>query len=94
MEETIHSNAAVGAFVMTIVAMLLFAAAIRTDARWWSFRWTAAGLAGFAALAAVGTLFAGDGNGSGAIQRLLAGAVLAWFVLTAMHLRRKAFRQP
>jgi hypothetical protein len=94
MEETIHSNAAVGAFVMTIVAMLLFAVAARTDARWSSFRWIAGGLAGFAALAAIGTLFAGDGIGSGVIQRLLAGAVLAWFLLTAMHLRRRAFAQP
>jgi hypothetical protein len=94
LEETIHSNAAVGAFVMTIAAMLLFAFAIRTDARWRTVRWTAVGLAVLAALAAIGTLFAGDGIGSGAIQRLLAGAVLAWFLLTAIHLRGKAFSQP
>ena len=94
MEETIHSNAAVGAFVMTIVAMLLFAVATHSDTRWRSFRWTAVGLAALAALAAVGTLFAGDGIGSGGIQRLLAGAVLAWFLLTAIHLRGKAFSQP
>jgi hypothetical protein len=93
MEETIHSNAAVAAFVMTIVAMLLFAVATRDDARWRSFRWTAAGLAGLAAIAAAGTQLAGDRLGSGAVQRVLAGSVLAWFLLTAIHLRSKAFAQ-
>jgi len=28
---------------------------------------------------------------SGAVQRILAGAVLAWFLLTALHVRRKSF---
>jgi hypothetical protein len=93
MEETIHSNAAVGAFVLMIVSMLLFALATRDDPRWRSFRWVAASLAGLAAVAAVGTQFAGDGFGSGAVQRLLAGTVLAWFLLTALHLRTKAFAQ-
>ena len=91
MEETIHSNAAVAAFVMTIVAMLLFAVATRDDPRWRSFRWIAASLAGLAALAAAGTQLAGDRVGSGAVQRVLAGSVLAWFLLTALHLRTKAF---
>ena len=93
MEETIHSNAAVAAFVLMIVSMLLFAVATRDDPRWRSFRWVAASLAGLAALAAIGTQFAGDGVGSGAVQRVLAGAVLAWFLLTALHLRKKAFAQ-
>jgi hypothetical protein len=91
MEETIHSNAAVGAFVLMIVSMLLFAVATRDDPRWRSIRWVAAGLAGLAALAAVGTQFAGDGFGSGAIQRILAGTVLAWFLLIALHVRKKEF---
>ena len=84
MEEMIHSNAAVGAFVMLIVVD----AAVRrrdpraTTAGGRSGGWRA-GLAGLAALAAVGTQFAGDGFGSGAVQRVLAGAVLAWFLLTA-----------
>ena len=84
MEETIHSNAAVAAFVLMIVSMMLFAVATRDDPRWRSFRWVAASLAGLAALAAVGTQFAGDGVGSGAVQRVLAGTVLAWFLLTAL----------
>jgi len=25
------------------------------------------------------------------VQRILAGAVLAWFLLTALHVRRKSF---
>jgi hypothetical protein len=91
LEETIHSNAAVSAFVLMIVSMLLFALAIRDDPRWQSFRWIAVGLAGVAAIAAVGTQFAGDGMGSGAVQRLLAGSVLAWLLLTALHVRTKAF---
>ena len=91
IEETIHSNAAVGAFVMMITSMLLFAVATRTDERWRSFRWPAAAMAGLAAAAAVGTQFAGDGVGSGALQRLLAGTVLAWFLLTAIYLRGRSF---
>ena len=41
----------------------------------------------------VGTQFAGDGFGSGAIQRVLAGTVLAWFLLIALHVRKKEFAQ-
>ena len=91
VEEVIHSNSAVAAFVMLIVAMLLFSLACRSDRRWWSVRWASLGLAVTAAAAAVGTQLAGGSNWSGGIQRVLAGAVLAWFLLTALHVRRKAF---
>ena len=87
----IHSNSAVAAFVMLIVAMLLFSLACREDERWWSVRWLSLGLAVAAALAAIGTQLAGGSNWSGAVQRVLAGSVLAWFLLTAIHVRRKAF---
>ena len=91
IQEVIHSNSAVAAFVMLIVAMLLFSLACRGDDRWWSVRWLSLGLAVSAALAAVGTQLAGGSNWSGGVQRVLAGAVLAWFLLTAIHVRRKAF---
>lgn len=92
--ETIHSNSAVGAFVMLIVAMLLFSIACRSDDRWWSFRWISLVLASVAGLAAVGTQFAGESTGSGAVQRVLAGSVLAWFLSTAIHVRRGSFAGP
>ena len=94
IEELIHSNSAVAAFVMLIVAMLLFSLACRGDDRWWSFRWTSVTLAVTAAVAAALTQLAGGTSWSGAVQRMLAGAVLAWFLLTAFHLRSKAFRTP
>jgi hypothetical protein len=93
MEESIHSNAATGAFVLMIGSMVLFAVATRDDPRWRSFRMVATSSALLAAVAAVGTQFAGDGVGSGLVQRILAGAVLAWLLLTARHLRTKAFAQ-
>jgi Protein of unknown function (DUF998) len=91
IEEIIHSNAAVGAFAMLIVAMLLFSVACRDDDRWWSFRWPSTVLAMLAVVAAVGTQLAGRSSGSGLVQRLLAGAVLTWFALTALRLRSKSF---
>jgi len=91
IEEVIHSNAAVAAFAMLVVAMLLFALACRDDDRWWSFRWTSAALALAATLAAAGTQSAGRSSGSGIVQRALAAAVLAWFLLTTFRLRSKAF---
>ena len=59
IQEVIHSNSAVAAFVMLIVAMLLFSLACWGDDRWWSVRWVSLGLAVTAALAAVGTQLAG-----------------------------------
>jgi hypothetical protein len=91
VQEVIHSNSAVAAFVMLIVAMLLFSLACREDERWWRLRWPSLALALAAALAAIGTQLAGGSNWSGAVQRVLAGSVLAWFLLTAIHVRRKAF---
>jgi hypothetical protein len=91
VQEVIHSNSAMAAFVMLIVAMLLFSLACREDERWWRLRWPSLALALAAALAAIGTQLAGGSNWSGAVQRVLAGSVLAWFLLTAIHVRRKAF---
>jgi hypothetical protein len=91
IEEMIHSNAAVATFVMLIVAMLLFSLACRDDDRWWRFRRKSLVLAVTAAAAAVATQLSGGTSMTGAAQRVLAGVVLAWFLLTAFHVRSKAF---
>ena len=65
MQETIHSNAAVAAFVMLIVAMLLFSVACFGDERWWALRWVSLGFAGTAAGAAVATQLSADTGYSG-----------------------------
>ena len=76
---------------MLVTAMLLFSLACFGDDRWWSVRWISLGLAAAAAMAAVGTQLAGGTGLSGLVQRVLAGAVLLWMLLTAIHVRRKAF---
>ena len=45
VQEVIHSNSAVAAFVLLIVAMLLFSLACWGDDRWWSVRRVSLGLA-------------------------------------------------
>jgi Protein of unknown function (DUF998) len=91
VQEVIHSNSAVAAFVLLVVSMMLFSLACWSDERWWSARWASLGLAVTAAVAAVGTQFAGRAGYSGLVQRVLAGAVLAWILLTALHVRRRSF---
>jgi hypothetical protein len=91
LEEVIHSNASVVAFVLLITSMFLFSLACRSDARWWSFRWTSATLAITAAAAAMATPLTQQTGWSGAVQRLLSITVLVWFLLTALHVRGKAF---
>ena len=92
LEEVIHSNASVVAFVLLITTMLLFSYACRTDARWWSFRWTSMALAVAAGIAAMATPLTAGTGWSGAVQRVLSLTVLLWFLLTALHVRGKAFR--
>ncbi len=92
--EVIHSNTAVAAFILLVAAMVLFAIACRHDERWSSMRWTSLALAVIATGAAVATQF-GRGTGTaGGMQRLLAGAVLVWLVLVALHVRRASFDAP
>jgi hypothetical protein len=91
LQEVIHSNSAVAAFVLLVVSMMLFSLACWSDERWWSVRWASLALAVAAAVAAVGTQLAGRAGWSGLVQRVLAGAVLAWMVLTALHVRRRSF---
>jgi hypothetical protein len=94
IQEVIHSNSAVAAFVLLIVAMLLFSLACWRDDRWWSVRRVSLGLAVLGACAAAGTQLAKGTGYSGAVQRVLAGAVLAWVVLTTVHVRRSSFGAP
>jgi hypothetical membrane protein len=91
VEELIHSDASVVAFVLLITSMFLLSLACRTDPRWWSFRWTSLTIAVVASVAAMATPFS-EGTGlSGGVQRLLSVSVLLWLVLTALHVRGKAF---
>jgi hypothetical protein len=92
LEEIIHSNASVTAFVLLVASMLLFSYACRTDARWWPFRWTSTTLAVAATAAAMATPLSAGTGWSGAVQRLLGLTVLLWLLLTALHVRSKAFR--
>jgi Protein of unknown function (DUF998) len=92
--EVIHSNTAVAAFILLVAAMVLFAVACRRDERWSSMRRTSLALALIATGAAVATQFGRAAGTAGAMQRLLAGAVLVWLVLVAMHVRRASFDAP
>jgi len=92
--EVIHSNTAVAAFILLVAAMVLFAIACRHDERWSSMRWTSLGLAVIATGAAVATQLGRGAGTAGGTQRLLAGAVLVWLVLVAMHVRRASFDAP
>jgi drug/metabolite transporter (DMT)-like permease len=92
IEEVIHSDATVAAFVLLITAMLLFSLACRGDDRWWSFRWVSMTLTLFAAFAAMITPLSTDTGWSGAVQRILGLTILSWLLLTALHVRGKAFR--
>ena len=92
IEEVIHSNASIAAFVLLITSMLLFSFVCWTDARWWSFRWISLPLALAAGAAAAATPLTEQSGWSGAVQRLLGASVLLWFLLAALHVRGKAFR--
>jgi hypothetical protein len=91
VQEVVHSNSAVVAFVLLIMAMLLFSLACWGDERWWSVRRISLGLAVLGTCAALATQLAKGTGWSGAVQRVLAGAVLAWILLTATHVRRSSF---
>ncbi|MGH2777956.1 MAG: DUF998 domain-containing protein [Actinomycetota bacterium] len=91
VEEVIHSNASVVAFVLLIASMLLFSYACTGDDRWWTFRWTSTAIALSAAAAAMATPLTAQTGWSGLVQRLLSLTVLLWFLLTALRVRGKRF---
>jgi hypothetical membrane protein len=90
--ESIHSGASIGAFVLLIAAMLLFARACTRDTRWRTFSPVAAALAVTAAVAGILSPFADGTAWTGLAQRMLGGAVLLWLLLTARRVRVNAFR--
>lgn len=92
IEEVIHSNASIAAFVLLITSMLLFSFLCWSDPRWWSFRWISLPLALAAGMAAAATPLTEQSGWSGAVQRMLGASVLLWFLLAALHVRGKAFR--
>jgi hypothetical protein len=89
--EVIHSNSAVAAFILLVVSMGLFTLACEHDERWRSFRRRSAVLTCVAAVAAVGSKVSTGTEWTGAVQRVLAGTVLLWFLLVARHLRSRSF---
>lgn len=91
VDETIHSLASIGAFVALVVAMALFAVACRYDPDWVGFRLAATALAVLAVAAAALSPVADGTPWTGVAQRVLAGAVVCWLVLTARRVRTVAF---
>jgi hypothetical protein len=91
LEEVIHSYASMTAFVLTITGMIVFSFVSQQDPRWRTFRSTSLVLTSVAAATAVASPFTADTGWSGAVQRLLGLSVLMWFLLTAVHVRRKAY---
>jgi len=89
--EVIHSTSAIAAFVLLVAAMSLFTLATRGDHRWDRFRRPSAALSVLAAAAAGTTQLVDHTAWTGAAQRVLAGAVLAWFLLVALYVRTKRF---
>ncbi len=89
--EMIHSSSAIASFVLLIVTMGLFTLATRGDGRWDRFRLPSALLTVLAGSAALTTQLVDHTAWTGAAQRVLAGAVLAWFLLAALYIRTKRF---
>jgi len=91
VDETVHSLASIGAFVAVVVAMALFAVACRYDPDWTGFRPAATALAGLAIIAAALSPLADATPWTGVAQRVLAGTVVVWLLLTARRVRTVAF---
>ncbi|HSK89907.1 MAG TPA: DUF998 domain-containing protein [Euzebyales bacterium] len=89
--ETVHSLASIGAFVALITAMALFAWACGHDPDWAGFRPVATALASVAVITAVISPLADRTPWTGTAQRVLAGAVVLWLLLTALRVRAVAF---
>jgi Protein of unknown function (DUF998) len=92
VEESIHSIASIGAFVLLVVAMIAVSFAAGREPAWRSFRPTSAALATTAALAAMVSPLTDGRPISGVVQRVLGFAVLTWLLLTARRIRTNAFR--
>lgn len=93
VDETIHSLASIGAFLALVAAMALFALACRRDPDWSGFLPVATVLAGTAIFAAAVSPLADGTAWTGVAQRVLAGTVVLWLLLTARRVRTAAFRR-
>lgn len=91
LDETIHSLASIGAFVALVAAMALFSWACRDDPDWVAFAPVAAALAAVALAAAAVSPLADGTPWTGVAQRVLAGTVVLWLLLTARRVRAVAF---
>ncbi|HEX9854307.1 MAG TPA: DUF998 domain-containing protein [Acidimicrobiia bacterium] len=87
IEEIIHSDAAIAAFVLLIAAMLLFTVVCRRDPRWHSFFVVTLALALMATAAAAFSPLADRTPLTGVAQRGLALTVFAWLFLVAARIR-------
>lgn len=94
IEEIIHSNAAIGAFVLLIVAMLLFTIVCRSDPRWRGFFVIAVSLAAVATVAAAFSPIADKTPLTGIAQRTLGLTVFAWLLLVALRIRFHSAHRP
>ena len=94
MEEVVHSDAALGAFVLLIAAMLLFTLVCRADPRWRGFSLPAIALAAIATVAAGLSPIADKTPLSGVAQRLLGATVFAWLLLLALRIRFHPAHRP
>lgn len=94
IEEVIHSDAAIGAFVLLIVAMVLFTVVCRRDPRWSGFFTVAVTLAALATAAAAFSPMADSTPLTGIAQRGLALLVFTWLLLVAVRIRFHPAHRP
>jgi hypothetical protein len=94
LEEIIHSDAALGAFVLLIAAMLLFTVVCRRDPRWHDFFLVAISLAVIATIAAALSPIADKTPWTGIAQRSLGATVFVWLLLVALRIRFHPAHRP
>jgi hypothetical protein len=94
IEEVLHSDAAIGAFVLLIAAILLFTVVCLRDPRWRGFFSTCAILAAIAVVAAAFSPLADKTPWTGLAQRGLALTVFTWLLLVAIRIRFHPAHRP
>jgi hypothetical protein len=94
IEEIIHSDAAIGAFVLLIGAMVLFAVVCRRDVRWHTFFGPGLTLAAIAVIGAGLSPVADRTPWTGLAQRTLGLTVFTWLLLVAVRIRFHPAHQP
>lgn len=94
LQEVIHSDAAIAAFVLLITAMLLSSWVCWGDPRWRSFFWVSLVLGLVATLGAAFSPIADKTVFTGVAQRLLGGTVFLWLLLVAVRVRFQSRFEP